>query len=292
MFKAIKKSVLITIDNPILTMSFVIYLIFLTLALPKLFVAQNLLIFALISILTTALSAAFLSGWLQMIKSAIKNSKKENRSEEEKLEEFNQIKKDFFCAVPVYTLPLLVAIILYLIMFALLTGLSANIANHYIGSLDFLIKDANVISQGGEALQKFILNLPKEKIMILYGWQLLFDFVIGSFNFLLMFWLSALYYPQKCSLNPISALKNSILAIIKHPIRSAGLYLTILFLGFLFRALGMLLSSNVILYFIFMILFIYFVVFIFVLIFDYYESRFYNHNTDGCDFIGQNKTCN
>ena len=64
----------------------------------------------------------------------------------------------------------------------------------------------------------------------------------------------------------------------------------ILILGMLFRIIGVFFTTNVVLYFIFMVLFIYFWVFVFVLIFDYYESRFYNHGDNGCDLLGKNKT--
>ncbi len=291
MYSAIKKSISIIIDNPILTLSFVIYLIFLTLLMPKIFISQNIIVFILTVILTLLLTSAFFAGWLQMVKSAIYNSKKQDRSDEERFREFINIKNDFFAAVPVYIMPLLAGIILYLIMFSLLVAFNIKFANHFIGSLDFLIEKLNSMPKDTQGLQAFLDALPQEKILVIWYWQILFLFTIGVFNFFMMFWASALYYPQKCTTNPLSALKNSLLVIFKHPVKSFTLYLFILFLGFIFRTMGVFFSTNVILYFIFMILAIYFWVFVFVLIFDYYESRFYNHGDNGCNLLGKNKTC-
>ena len=291
MYSAIKKSISIIIDNPILTLSFVIYLIFLTLLLPKIFISQNLIVFALTIIVALLLTSAFFAGWLQMVKTAISNSKKEKKNDEEKIKEFIDIKNDFFVAIPVYILPLLGGIVLYIIMFSLIVAFNIKFANHFIGSLDFLVEKLNSIPKDTQGLQAFLEALPQEEILIIWYWQILFLFTIGLFNFFMMFWASALYYPQKCTTNPLSALKNSLLVIFKHPIKSFTLYLFILFLGFIFRTMGVFFSTNVILYFIFMILAIYFWVFVFVLIFDYYESRFYNHGDNGCNLLGENKTC-
>ena len=288
MYNAIKKSISIIIDNPILTLSFVIYLIFLTLLLPKIFISQNIIVFVLTIIVTLLLTSAFFAGWLQMVKTAISNSKKEERSEEEKIKEFIGIKNDFFAAIPVYILPVLGGIILYIVMFSLIVAFNIKFANHFIGSLDFLIEKLNSIPKDTQGLQAFLEALPQEEILIIWYWQILFLFTIGLFNFFMMFFASALYYPEKCTTNPLSALKNSFLAIFKHPIKSFALYVFILLLGFIFKTMGVFFSTNVILYFIFMILAIYFWVFVFVLIFDYYEQRFYNHGDNGCDLLGKN----
>ena len=292
MFKAIKKSFSIIIENPVLTMSFVLYLIFLSLILPRLFMGLNIILFALVLILLFTMTAAFFAGWLQMVKVAINNSKKVDKTEEEKLKEFTQMKDEFFGAVPKYILPLLGGIILYIIMFFLLIAFNIKFANHFIGRLDFLVEKINSLPQDAQALHNFLTSLPQEKLMILWSWQFLFVITTGIFNFLMMFWASALYYPEKETSNPLVALKNSLIVIFKHPIRSAALYCFILILGVIFKTFDYLLSTNIVLYFVFMILGIYFWVFVFVLIFDYYESRFYNHCDNGGNLIGQDNSCN
>lgn len=290
MFNAVKKSISIIIDNPILTLSFVIYLIFLMLIVPRLFASGSLIISVIVLGCTILFTAAFFAGWLQMVKTAIKNSKKEDKTDQDRVDELVEMRSDFFAAIPVYIIPLLLGIILYIIMFIALVGFNIKFANHFIGKLDFLMEDMSYITQSGEALKKFLLSLPQEKIMIIYGWEFLFEISIGIFNFLLMFWASALYYPNKCSTSPFSALKNSLIVIFKHPVRSIGLYAFILILGLIFKIMSLMFAANVVLYFIFMILGIYYWVFVFVLIFDYYESRFYDHNTERCDLLGKNET--
>lgn len=292
MHQSVKKSISIIIDNPVLTLSFVIYLIFLTFVMPKLFVWQNVIVFALIVLLILLFTSAFFAGWLQMVKTAIENSKKDERNEEERVKEFIQMKNDFFSAVPVYILPILGGIVLYFIMFFLLVAFNIKFANHFIGRLDFIVDTINSIPQDSQALHAFVSSLPQDKIMILWSWQFLFLFTIGIFNFLIMFWASALYYPEKCTTSPLSALKNSLFAIFKHPVKSLALYTFILILGMLFKIISISFATNVVLYFIFMVLAIYFWVFVFVLIFDYYESRFYNHGDNGCDLLGKNKSVN
>ena len=290
MYNAVIKSLSIVFNNPVLIFSFIIYLIFLNIALPKLFVAQNIFMSVLILFVALLLSAGFFSGWLQMIKTAIKNSKIENKTDEQKVQEMVEIRNDFFAAVPVYFMPIFWAIILYILMFFTLMALNVKFANHYFGSLDFFRETINLASQNPENIQNLIQNLPQEKLLILWNWQTLFLMTIGIFNFLLMFWLSALYYPSKCKANSLSALKDSILAIIKHPLRSFTLYFFILLMVFIFKILSVSFSTNVILYFLFMVFGIYFWVFIFVLIFDYYEQRFYTHGDNWCNLIGKNKT--
>ncbi len=292
MYRAIQKSISIIIDNPILTLSFVIYLIFLIFLMSYLFVGQNIILFVTILLLLLVFTSAFFAGWLQMVKTAITNSKKENRNDEEKIKDFSSMKNDFFAAIPVYILPLLGGIVLYLIMFFLLVTFNIKFANHFIGSLDFLVEKINSIPQDSQGLHAFFASMPQDKILILWYWQILFLFTIGLFNFFMMFWASALYYPEKCTTNPLSALKNSLIVIFKHPVKSFALYMFILILGLIFRITSTLFATNVVFYFIFMILAIYFWVFVFVLIFDYYESRFYNHGDNGCDLLGKNKTCN
>lgn len=291
MYNAVKKSISIIIDNPVLTLSFVIYLIFLTLLVPKIFSDQTIIIFALILGLILIFTAAFFAGWLQMVKTAIDNSKKEERTDEEKVRNLARMRNDFFSAVPVYILPLLLGIILYIVMFMLLMAFNIKFANHYIGNLDFLTEGISTIPQDAESLHKFLSSLPEDKLMILWSWQFLFMFSVGLFNFLMMFWASALYYPEKCTTSPFAALKNSLLVIFRHPLRSLGLYAFILVLGMIFKFASIFFATNVILYFIFMIFAIYFWVFVFVLIFDYYESRFYSHGSERCNLLGKNKTC-
>ena len=230
MYRAIQKSISIIIDNPILTLSFVIYLIFLTLIMPKLFVGQNIILFVTILLLLLVFTSAFFAGWLQMVKTAITNSKKENRNDEEKIKDFSSMKNDFFAAIPVYILPLLGGIILYIVMFFLLIAFNIKFANHFIGRLDFLVEKINSLPQDAQALHNFLTSLPQEKLMILWSWQFLFVITTGIFNFLMMFWASALYYPEKETSNPLVALKNSLIVIFKHPIRSAALYIFIIIL--------------------------------------------------------------
>ena len=198
MYSAIKKSISIIVDNPILTLSFVIYLIFLTLImpklfmgqniilfitilllllvftsaffagwLPKLFMGQNIILFITILLLLLVFTSAFFAGWLQMVKTAIANSKKENRNDEERIKEFSEIKNDFFAAIPVYILPLLGGIILYLVMFFLLVTFNIKFANHFIGSLDFLVEKINSIPQDSQGLHAFFASMPQDKILIL-----------------------------------------------------------------------------------------------------------------------------
>lgn len=292
MLNSIKKSILIIINNPVLTLTFVFYLIFLTVIAPKVIISQNFILSAVIFLLGLVFTAVFFAGWLQIVKIAIKNSKKENPTDEEKIKELTEIKENFFGAIPVYTFPLLFGIILYLIMFAILMFVNIKLANHFIGNIDFLTEDIGNISQGSEGIKSFLLSLPKEKLMIIYGWEMFFEVSIAMFNFVLMFWLSALYYPSKCAANPIRALKDSVFAIMKHPLRSFGLYMFILLLGFLCKLLGLFFATaNVVLYFLVMILGIYFWIFVFVLIFNYYDSRFYDSCDNRCNLVGQNGSC-
>lgn len=274
MFDIIKKSLIITKNNPILTLAFVIYLIILSLFLPKLanFQVSWLILVVLFGILM--LNAGFFAGWLEMVKCAIENSKKDYENDEEKFSDTINLRKHFFEAIPPYIIPVAVTMVLYYVLFLALILLCTQVADKFIGNIDFLFRDIKSLTQSNAVALEYLKNLSAEKLMIIYGWNALFTASIGIFGVLTVFWPSALYYGKNGSKNPFRAFWNSITAIFKKPLGVIGLNIFIAILIMALMSLGGVFALNPITSFIYMILSIYFFVFLAVLIFNYYSVNF------------------
>lgn len=292
MFEVIKKSLVITKDNPILTLGFVIYFIILSLVLKKLAVLQAsaLIMIALFAVIL--LNACFFAGWFQMVKFSIKNSKKHYESEEEKFLDIINLRKDFFEAIPSYILSVISIIVLYYLLFTLWIYLNIHIAEKFIGKIDFLLADMKNLTQTNELALEYLKSLPNEKLNILYGWQMLFTVSIGLFSALTIFWPAALYYGR--NKNPFLAFWNSITAVFRKPLGVIGLNIFIAFLIMILMPLGGIASLNPITSFIYLVLSIYFFVFLVVLIFNYYAENLIpsNHRHNRSHSIGEEQAGN
>lgn len=288
MFDIIKKSLIITKNNPILTLAFVIYLIILSLFLPKLanFQVSWLILVVLFGILM--LNAGFFAGWLEMIKRSIENSKKDYENDEEKFFDTINLRKHFFEAIPPYIIPVAVTMVLYYVLFLGLILLCTQVADKFIGNIDFLFRDIKSLTQSNAVALEYLKNLSEEKLMIIYGWNALFTASIAIFGVLTVFWPSALYYGKNGSKNPLRAFWNSFTAIFKKPLGVIGLNIFIAVLIMALMSIGGVFALNPITSFIYMILSIYFFVFLAVLIFNYYSVNF--GSKEKCEIVKEENT--
>lgn len=290
MFEIIKKSLIITKNNPILTLAFVIYLIVLSVFLPKVASLQPNWLTLITMFAILLLNAGFFAGWFEMVKYAIENSKKDYENDEEKFLDTINLREHFFDAIPPYILPVAVSVMLYYTLFLLVIVACVYIANKYIGNVDFLLNDIKNLTQSSAALE-YMKNLPTEKTTIIYGWNILLTAAISIFGVLTIFWPSALYYGKNGSKNPLSAFWHSFTAIFRKPLGVIGLNIFIAILVMILMPIGGLFALNPIASFIYMILTIYVFVFLVVLIFSYYEKFLSNYGNSGRNGVGENKTC-
>ncbi|GBF23543.1 hypothetical protein tpqmel_0947, partial [Candidatus Gastranaerophilus sp. (ex Termes propinquus)] len=188
------------------------------------------------------------------------------------MDTFN-VRTHFFPNIPTYLLPLLTIFVLYYILFSLWTALNIQIAEHFIGKIDFLFGDIKAFTQSKEATLEYLSNLPNAKLVIIYGWQALFSFAFFVFSLLTIFWISALFYAKNDSKNPLLALWMSAVAIFKKPLGVIGLNIFIAVVVIGSMSLGGLFATNTVLSFIYMILMIYLAVYLNVLVFSYYEKN-------------------
>lgn len=289
MFQMIKKAAIITKNNPILTLAFVIYLIVISFLLPKLALIQNVYLLIVFAVVMILFAGAFFAGWFGMMKQAITNSYKNYENEETKVIDSLNTRNQFFVNVAAYILPVLAVFILYGILFYLWTQLNVYLAEHFIGKIDFIFEDLKNLGQGKENTMQYILALPEEKQMIIYGWNALFSFAYFVFGFLTVFWLAALYYGKCGSKNPFRALWMSLTAIFRKPLGVIGLNVFMAVAMMFFMIIGKLMGANAVLAFIYMILMIYLIVYFNVLILCYYDKNLADNCNNGSDCIGENK---
>ena len=289
MLNIIKNSFSIVAKNYTISLFFVLALTLLTFTSSKLGMMPAILGFLTIGVLIIFL-CAFFAGWYGMIKTSIINSYKK-RSKEEELRDIFSLKSEFLGYVGSHILPVFLGFVLYFILVVLTFNLSTILAEKFVGNIDFLYNDTKGIINSSEALAKYVLSLPKEKLMLLAGWELVLLVSVGLFNLFTMFWFSALYMNKTGSRNIFKALWGSILAVFKKPLSVIGFNLLIALLCFIVSQLSIVGRLHPVLSFIYMVLWVYFFVFINVLIFNYYGKNFGNIGDTGADSVGENEAC-
>lgn len=283
-----KKSYKIVKDTPFITLYFVLYLIVLMLILPVFLTNNNLILNAIIGILVFLLTAAFLSGWFEMIKTSIGFYGKEKKTPEIKVFEMGKLRSSFFSGVATYILPVIFGLALLLAgLFAL-----AYLSDYIFGKVDKVISAISSLANNTEALKDYLMSMPDStwKVIIKKG---LFSYIscnIAAVCFL--FWASSLFLNEKKSLNPLVAILDGLKTMFKKFFETIAVLLLIAVVNFLLISIQGLFISNIVISFIVMILRIYFASFVIVLIFDLYGK---NDETEPCsrnngtDSIRENK---
>ena len=248
----------IIIATPLLIFLFLLSVYFLA-------VMQNVhlikLIFSLL--LTFFMFSAFVSGWGNMIKSAVL---------EKEYDEPYLIIKNFVPGVGEYFFS-----VAGILLIAFLFNITLLILTYYIG-MNF-IGDIGVSSSAlsgalasNEALRSFLTSLSAEQLLKLNMWNMLILSVMSIFYFLTMFFMPALFFESK---NPLKAIFYSIKHLLGRKILlNIGIYLLIFVVNFIISVFSAICSVNPILSFVMTLLNFYFICTVAVGVFYYYNKNF------------------
>ena len=177
----IKKSFRTVIENPTITLFFVLFLIISNFFAPYIMVVQSKAVALIIALCIFFLTTVFLAGWFQMFKEVAKE------------EDVSKLKdKNFFAifleGISKNGIAVTIGVVIYLLLLSVILFLTSEIALRLFGSLDFIFKDMITNASGSvDNALNYIQNLSDDQKFTIYGWQ--FSFVIASmiYNFFFLF---------------------------------------------------------------------------------------------------------
>lgn len=299
MIKYFKSAFKITNENIILTTPLILFLFLLSIYLE---VARNapatLLSMVLLLVTTLFMLAAFFAGWFNMVKKAIDLNKQQLPDEERAKASFGLL-KELPAGLGEYFLPFVGGIILYFLLFMVLSLISYKIGAHFLGKIDLTQNELRMILNSSDA-KMLISSIPSAKLAKLEIWYLLFLAVMTIHYFITMFLAPEIVINSK---NPVIALGRSIAFIFKNFLNVIVLFLYVNVVSF---AASLAINGIMLLHFIpnfitalvSMLLYFYFIVYVIVLVFLYYDSETAakveigeNNCNSGTDSIGQDGTC-
>lgn len=271
MIKYFHKAFKITNDNIILTTPLVLFLFLLSIYIG---VAQNApsntSSFILLSATILFMLSAFFAGWFYMVREAIKLDKKEFDIEEAKAKASFALIKQIPMGIGEYFLYFVGALILYSILFLLISVIAYYLGIHFIGKIDVDLNKLKIALNSTIAMKSLIASLSHEQIMRLNNWYFLFMGFLSFFSFITMYWGAEIIFRTK---NPIMAFFRSLGFLFKRILQSLILFIYISFINFLISLINTFAMMNSLLYFIAMVIYFYFLVYVVVLIFLYYDSE-------------------
>jgi hypothetical protein len=222
-----------------------------------------------------ALSCAFLAGWFQLFQAAIRNSRREFSSVEEKVEASMNSFREFLPAVGRFFIPITIAVVLYIVMFFGVMKLVMLLGMKYIGFTQN-ISPNNMMSilSDQSKIKPFVESLTQIDRNKLFQWDMLMLCFTGLFSYLTMFWFPAIMLNGE---NPFKALFTGIKSALGHPLDSLGIFFTYWIVNILTSFIGALTAG----FFVFELLNLMLVVFVtvyFIMVnFVYFEEYSADH---------------
>ena len=280
-----KEAYQVLAKNPHITLLMVIYLLIMVSLLPILFVQKAEISFYFVLFLMFALTSAFFAGWFGMIKACVL-SNQDDDTEESLIKRYECFKVDFFASIPCYIL----SIGFFILMSAgVFYGISI-LGDYLFGREDEVITQLATVMNSKSALENFLSTLPPEtvnrffkKVLYSYGCYL-------SYLFLIIYITPSLYFNK--TKNPLIAIKNGLLGIIKKPFGTVLFFVLLLIMHGFITTLEAVSIINQVLMFLSLVLRICFIAYAIVLIFLVYEKNFAFDNNNGSDRLGENSSCN
>jgi len=219
------------------------------------------LIFAIL--LFILMTAAFMSGWFNMIKNAVLGGEREDA---------NSLIKDFPSGVGEYFLPSLGALILIFVFSGLFLTVSYHLGAHFIGKLDLSAQELSTALQSSESINTFLASQSPENLMKMLKWNSLILWTVVLLNFLLMLYIPALFFKSK---NPFVAYWLSLKDLFsKKVFKTLSIFVLILLVNFVISLLSTIFGANNIIYFVLTLANFYFITLMSVGIFYYYNKEF------------------
>lgn len=279
MIKYFKNAFKITNENIILTTPLILFMILIGVyssiarSMPENFVA------AFVFLITALfMFSAFFAGWFYMVKKAVDLDKEKSLTAEEKAKSSIKLFREIPVGIGEFFLSFVSGLVLYFIFFLMVAFLFYLLGMHFIGKIDINIMDLKVALSSSAALKSFILGLPKEQLVRVNAWYMLFFALSVLFSFMTMFWPMEIIINTK---NPLKAFFNSIRFIFKTFLASAIIFVYVNLINFSVSfIINMMIMIPIKIPFISfilslssMILYFYFFVYVVVLVFLYYDSE-------------------
>lgn len=275
-----KEAVKITNYNIILAIPLIIFIKILDLySLYSKYNVDSALKFFVASITVLFMFGIFCSGWFNMIKGAIKLSKKVFVLDEDRAKATMNLFKNFSEGVGKFFLSFVGAYIIFLFIQAIATPLVYILGVNIIGGLDTNSMQnlqslaINSEMSANQGMPAFIDKLSIEQIIFFGKWSLLFMSITSIIMYLLMLWVPEIIC---CTPNPLVALFRSVKKLFKDFFVTVRLYLILWFVGFLLLFVNTFAVINPIAYIIMSIIMFYYSVYLIVLIFLYFDRKYLN----------------
>ena len=282
----VKKSFHTVVENPTITLFFVLFLIISNFLAPYIMIVQSKITALVIALCIFFLTTVFLSGWFQMLK---ETAKEEDIS---KLKDKNYL-AIFLEGISKNGVAVTIGVVLYLLLLSVVLFLTSEIAFRLFGSLDFIFKDMMINAAGTiDNAINYIQNLSDDQKFTIYGWQ--FSFVVASmiYNFFFLFLAPSVVKDDNKNqfIKPFIAFVSSVCFAFKNFFGTLSVFFIIYSLYFFLGVAKAIIGPNVILSILILFVYIYFISGALVLIFNYYEQK--TDSVNRCDCIGEDKPVN
>lgn len=218
-----------------------------------------------------------LSAWVYMAKKTIRMSNKVYIFEKDRAKAFGELILSLPRGIGRLFLPMLGVISITLVAFSILILADTLLISKYIGTIDLSLLTTEKLALSSQELLNEINALPRQEILAINFWYLIFAIGTMIFSFFGILWIPEIVYAEK---NPFKALYNSMKKIIITFPKTLGLFVYINILSIGISILNTLLMVNPISYFLVLIIYYYFLVYIVVLLFRYYEQTFIKSGTE------------
>lgn len=297
MIKYFNQAFKITNENIILTTPLILFLFLLSIYLEAARNAPaNILSMLLLLVTTLFMLAAFFAGWFNMVKKAVDLDKQKFLAEEERAKASFGLLKQLPAGIGEYFLSFIGGIILYFLLFMVLSLISYKIGAHFLGKIDLTQNELRMVLNSADA-RTVISSIPAAKLAKLEIWYLLFLVVMTIHYFITMFLAPEIVINSK---NPVIAFGRSIAFVFKNFWQAVLLFLYVNVVSF---AASLVINGIMLLHFIpnfitalaSMLIYFYFIVYVIVLVFLYYDSengeKTENNCGGGSDSVGQDGVC-
>lgn len=234
-------------------------------------------------------AVCFMSGWFYLVKKVAGNETSGNPF------------SVFLEGIGKNIISVTLGMFFYTIFMYIAFFLAGKFAFHIFGSLNFLSEETLPMFQNAQAYGEYFKSLSSEQQLTLNGWFYSILIATTLSNFLFTFFTPGLVKEttscedkKKIILltiaKPFLALADSLKLIFKNFLDIILGYLIIGVIYFVLGYLNLVLGQNQFLSLLILFFYIYFLTFVIMLIFNYYETK--NNSDNGCNSIGENKSCN
>lgn len=220
------------------------------------------LLFAILLLLL--MTAAFIAGWGNMIKTVVETENSETQQE--------TLFKDFVSGVGEYILPILGAILIIVLSGSVITLLAFIAGNHFIGDPNISTEALSEAMKTTSALKSFVTSLSPIQLEKLQAWNLLLLSTMTATNFVIILYFPAIFLKNK---NPFLALFISLKDLFsKKFFKTLGIYFLIFVINLIISILSNLTNGNFVFHFLLTLINFYFITAASIGVFYYYNEHF------------------